>query len=205
MFETFSAVILLIVFLVPGFVWRTVEAQFIYLDKRLEWEKFALGLLTRSSFIYLPFSPWIYKGVNEDWYDSHPFLMGLAAIGFILVLPAAMGFASGLVRQKGWVPWLLTKARLNVFEPNRIPTAWDALFSRQHTGWVIVTLKSGTKVHGYMAEDSIVSSDYEDRDIYISHTLAQNADGDLELAPNTGGVYIRADEISTIEFIKEIT
>ena len=35
MFETFSAVILLVIFLVPGFVWRTVEAQFIYLDKRL--------------------------------------------------------------------------------------------------------------------------------------------------------------------------
>lgn len=203
MFETFSAVILLIFFLVPGFVWRTVEAQFIYLDKRLEWEKFALGLLTRSSFIYLPFSPWIYKGVSEEWYDSHPFLTGLAAIGFILVLPAVMGCASGIVRQKGWLPALLTKARLNVFEPNRIPTAWDALFSRQRTGWVIVTLKSDTKVHGYMAEGSIVSSDYEDRDIYISHTLARNTEGSLEFVPNTEGVYIRADEISTIEFIKE--
>ena len=203
MFETFTAIGLLIVFLVPGFVWRTVEAQFIYLDKRLEWEKFALGLLARSSFIYLPFSPWIYQGWKNAWYDTHPIGVALAAIGFILVLPGMMGFASGFVRQKGWLPWLLNKAHLNVFESNRIPTAWDALFSRQRTGWVIITLKNATKVHGYMAEGSIVSSDYQDRDIYISHTLVKNTDGALEFVPNTDGVYIRADEISTIEFIQE--
>lgn len=168
MFETFSAVILLIVFLVPGFVWRTVEEQFIYLDKRLEWEKFALGLLARSSFIYLPFSSWIYQGWSNKWYETHPFWTALAAIGFILLLPAILGFLSGIVRQQRWILWLLTKVRLNVFEPNRIPTAWDALFSRQRTGWVIVTLKNATKVHGYMAKGSIVSSDYQDRDIYIS-------------------------------------
>lgn len=205
MFETFSAIGLLIVFLVPGFVWRSIEGQFVYLDKRLEWEKFALGLLARSSFIYLPFSPWIYQGWKNAWYDTHPISTAFAAIGFILVLPAVMGFLFGFVRQKSWIPVLLTKAGLNIFESNRIPTAWDAIFSRQRTGWVIVTLKSGTKVNGYMAESSIVSSDYEDRDIYISHTLVQNAEGVLEFVPNTDGVYIRSDEISTIEFIKETT
>ena len=131
--------------------------------------------------------------------------MALAAIGFILVLPVVMGFVSGFVRQKGWIPWLLEKARLNIFEPNRIPTAWDSLFAKLPTGWIIVTLKNGTKVNGYMAQGSIVSSDYEDRDIYFPDTLAPNAEGTLEFVPNTDGVYIRADEISTIEFIKETT
>ena len=54
-----------------------------------------------------------------------------------------------------------------------------------------------------MAEGSIVSSDYQDRDIYISHTLVQSTGGSFEFVPNTNGVYIRAEEISTIEFIKE--
>mgnify|MGYP001795747189 CR=1 FL=1 len=67
MFQTFSAIILLIIFLVPGFVWRTVEGQLVYLDKRLEWEKFAFGLLTRSTFVYLPFAPLIYRGYRASW------------------------------------------------------------------------------------------------------------------------------------------
>ncbi len=194
---------MLFIFLVPGFVWRTVEAQFVFLDKRLEWEKFALGLLARSSFVYLPFSPWIYRGWIYKWYETHPFLVALAATGFILVLPVVMGMVSGFVRQQGWIGSALTRAGLNVFESNRIPTAWDSLFAQQPTGWVIVTLKNSTKVHGYMSESSFVSSDYEDRDIYISHTLVQNAEGALEFVPDTNGVYVPADEICTIEFIKE--
>jgi len=205
MHDTFESVVMLFVFLVPGFVWRTVEAQFIYLDKRLEWEKFALGLLTRSSFVYLPFAPWIYRGWIDKWYNVYPSGVAFAAIGFILLLPAVLGFASGLVRQKGWILWLFEKAHLKVFESDRIPTAWDSLFTKLPTGWIIVTLKNGTKVNGYMANGSIVSSDSEDRDIYISHTLAPNPDGALEFVPNTNGVYIRADEICTIEFIKETT
>ena len=66
MFETFSAVLLLIIFLVPGFVWRTVEGQLVYLDKGLEWEKFALGLLTRSTFTYLPLASLFYRGYKGN-------------------------------------------------------------------------------------------------------------------------------------------
>src|SRR5713101_3993518 len=100
MFETFSAVILLIVFLVPGFVWRVVESQLVYLDKGLEWEKFALGLLTRSTFVYLPFAPLFYHGWQKKWIDSHPVWTSVAAVVFLLVLPSLCGLASGLVRQK---------------------------------------------------------------------------------------------------------
>lgn len=65
MFETVSAAIIFIVFLVPGFVWRTVEGQFVYLDKRLEWEKLTLGLLTRSAVVYLPVAGLIHRGWKE--------------------------------------------------------------------------------------------------------------------------------------------
>jgi len=203
MFETFQAVFLIIVFLVPGFVWRTVEAQFIYLDKRLEWEKFALGLLTRSTFVYLPFAALLYRGWSQKWYDFHPIASGFAAIGLILVLPGLMGFISGIARQHGWTHSVMSKCKIDVFEQHRIPTAWDSLFANLRTSWTIVTLKNGTKVYGYMSKDSFVSSDPDERDIYISHTLLKNPDDSLQVVPGTAGVYIRADEISTIEFIKD--
>lgn len=54
-----------------------------------------------------------------------------------------------------------------------------------------------------MSGSSHASSYYKDQDIYISHTLTLNINGTLEFVPNTDGIYIRAEEISTIEFIKE--
>ena len=78
---------LLIVFLVPGFVWRTVEGQFVYLDRRLEWEKMALGLLTRSTLLYLPYAAILYKAWQLKVYDSAPYTVS-------------------------WVPWLSSSSCL---------------------------------------------------------------------------------------------
>ena len=98
MFETASAVLMLIVFVVPGFVWRTVEGQFVYLDKRLEWEKLALGLLTRSTLVYLPWTPYLYHGWKAGWADKHPVSAMCAAFGLLLVLPSFLGFIVGAAR-----------------------------------------------------------------------------------------------------------
>jgi hypothetical protein len=88
MFETFSGVLLLIVFLVPGFVWRTVEGQLVYLDKRLEWEKFAFGLLCRSTFVYLPFAPILYRLWKTRWLEQHSFWTSMIALSVVVLLPA---------------------------------------------------------------------------------------------------------------------
>jgi hypothetical protein len=200
MFETFSAVILIIVFLVPGFVWRVVEGKLIYLDKALEWEKFALGLLTRSAFVYLPFSPLILHGWKERWIETYPIWTGAAAIGFLVVLPSLYALASGAARQKALGAKILQQIGLKTFEQHHIPTAWDYLFSKFEPAWVVVTLKNGNKIYGFMSTNSYLSSDPKERDIYISHMLSKSAEGALEFVNNTRGVYIHADEVSVIEF-----
>lgn len=219
MFETFAAVMMLIVFLVPGYIWRTVEGQLVWLDRKLEWEKFALGLLVRSTFIYLPCSPWIYRGWTEKWYETYPLQTAGFAVLFILILPAVMGFVIGLARQKNWFDKIVeslskyaeiaewpTEARnifnFKLFEQNSVPTAWDSIFTDIKPCWVIVTLKDGTKVYGFLGQGSHVSSDHEERDIFISHTVVKSEIG-LEVVPNTRGVYIKHDEIRTLEFIQQ--
>jgi hypothetical protein len=57
-------------------------------------------------------------------------------------------------------------------------------------------------VYGFLGQGSHVSSDHEERDIFISHTVVKKENG-LEIVPNTAGVYIKHDEIRTIEFIKQ--
>lgn len=215
MFETFAAVMMLIVFLVPGYIWRTVEGQLVWLDRQLEWEKFALGLLARSTFVYLPWSPLIYRAWTGKWYDLYPFQTAGLALFFLLILPVVEGIVFGYARQRAWfekavgclskwaeaAEWPVEVRKfleLKLFEQNSVPTAWDSVFTGIKQCWVIVTLKDGSKVYGFLGQGSHVSSDREERDIFISHTVVKKESG-LEIVPNTAGVYIKHDEIKTIE------
>ena len=212
MFGTFSAIILLIVFLVPGYIWRTIEGQFVYLDHRLPWEKFALGLLTRSSFLYLPFTLVIYRFWQAKWYDSHPVSSSLTALGFVVVLPAFAGLVTGVFRQKDivgkvlswrWIDRALSKIGLKTFSSHRVPTAWEAVFnSKMAPCWVVITRKNGQQVRGQLGMNSHISIDPEDRDIFISRTLYwDKVNKKYDFVPGTLGVYIKANEIATIELI----
>ncbi len=192
---------MLIVFLVPGFVWRTIEGQLTYLDRRLEWEKFALGLLCRSSFTYLLFAPWLYQGYKNDFQDNHPILTDVIAVSFIFVLPAILGFLLGIIRQKGCGRMLLRRLHLDTFEQHGVPTAWDRMFSNITEKWIIVTLKNGGKVYGYFGNRSYASSEPEERDLFISHTV-QMTNGGFEFFKDTQGIYLRFEEISRIEFLE---
>ena len=201
MFETFTAVMMLIVFLVPGFVWRTTEGQFVYLDKRLEWEKFALGLLCRSTFTYLPMAPWLYQAWNDKLYDTHPIATGFIALILILLLPSLLGVMSGIARQKDFGRNIIRFFGLGTFEQNNIPTAWDRVFSNITPKWVIVTLKNGGQIYGYLGTNSYASSDPEERDLFISHTVHKTPQGTLEFVNETKGIYLRSEDITTIEFL----
>lgn len=200
MFETFSGVLLLIIFLVPGFVWRTVEGQLVYLDKRLEWEKFAFGLLSRSTFVYLPFAPILYRLWKDRWLERHSFWASVIALGIVALLPAICGLAAGAWKQKRVGARLLEKLGLKTFEQHHIPTAWDYLFSKIQPAGVVVTLKNGSKIYGFMGTASYLSSAADERDLYISHTLQPGEHGEMEFVKNTRGIYIAAGEVSAISF-----
>jgi hypothetical protein len=202
MIETFQGFLLFIVFLVPGFVFRTVEGQLVYLDKRLDWGRFALGLLTRSTLVYLPAIPFIYSGWQQNSVESDPWRTTLGMVAVLLILPALLGLLSGFVRQKRFPQHLLRRIGLGTFEQHHIPTAWDHLFSEVQPAWVIVRLKDDSRIRGLLGPNSYASSDPEDRDLFISHVLIEDPDSDngsFKFAPDTEGVYIRGEDISTIE------
>jgi hypothetical protein len=212
MFGTFTAIVLLIAFLVPGYIWRTIEGQFVYLDHRLPWEKFALGLLTRSSFLYLPFAWSIYNCWRNKWHNTHPLASTLLMFVFLVGLPACAGLVTGIIRQKDvvgivfawkWIDAVLSRLKLKAFRSHRVPTAWEAVFnSKMAPCWVVVTRKNGQQVRGELGIGSHISVDPEDRDIFLSRTLYwDDANKRFDFVPGTLGVYIRADEIATIEMI----
>ena len=202
MIEIINSVFLIIIFLVPGFIFRSVEGQFVYLDKRLQWERFALGLITRSTLTYIPFSPWLYQIWTLKYYEEDPFTVALIVLTLLFIMPSILGFLVGVVRQKKWANRFLFLCGFQTFEKHQIPSAWDHLFSDIASSWIIVRLKDGELVRGFLGEHSYFSSDPEERDIYISHVLTENNNGSLAFVNNTKGVYLKGDDISTIEFIE---
>lgn len=203
MLDTFQGFLLFIVFLVPGFIFRTIEGQFAYIDKRLEWGKFALGLLARSTMVYAIAAPWIYKIWAEHTLESDPVLLGYLIAVVALLLPIPLGFAAGVARQNEWPRKIIERFGLETFEAHRIPTAWDRVFSKISNSWIVVTFNDGTQVYGWYGEASYVSSDPDERDIFISHVVNVSENGNKEFVENTKGIYIKADEIRTIEFIDQ--
>ena len=208
MLSTLTAIALLIVFVVPGYVWRTCQGMFVYQDRKLIWEKFALSLLTRSAFFYIPISPWLWIIWNEKWFEKFPLYAGFCTTSFVFLLPACVGLLHGLSIQSGRINRFLEKLQLQTRERQTPPSAWDTIFGRTLSpGWVLVTLTDGSQVYGYQGgpgADSCFSSDSDNRDLFLSHTYRRHDKGDWKLVENTGGVYVSAKNISVIEFIADV-
>ena len=81
------------------------------------------------------------------------------------------------------------------------PTAWDYLFSKQESGFVIVTLIDDQKLYGWYSSQSFTSSDPDERDIFIEK--GYRIDGEKwTLDEQSQGFYIAKDQIKVIEFKK---
>lgn len=88
---------------------------------------------------------------------------------------------------------------LGLFPIHPIQTAWDWKFSREREHWVLVTLKNGNTITGFYGKESFTASTSGERDMYIQW-IYDTGEKTTSPAPEDKGVYIAADEISTIEF-----
>lgn len=99
--------------------------------------------------------------------------------------------------------WVLRKFKLDALQQHHAPTAWEGLFSGlSESRWILVTLKNEEAVYGLLDASSHVSADPHERDIYISGVYRKAGSEAWEPVPNTEGMYIKAEEISTIELFR---
>ena len=82
-----------------------------------------------------------------------------------------------------------------------IPTGWDWIFSRVDPCYVLVTLKDGSRIAGYLGSSSMASSDPDRKYLYIEklYTIPEDGSDWVEFA-GTLGIHISGDQISYIEF-----
>jgi hypothetical protein len=200
MFESVTAFFVVIAFLVPGFIWQTVEGYFAYIDRRHQWERVALGFVTRSAVYVLPWSGILYTAWRDGWWEIHPYWAGAGGFVIIVAAPAFIGFLVGLARQHETFSRVMRKFGFRTLEHGSTPTAWDYVFSRLRRGPVTVTLRNGGVIKAYLGAESYFSSDDKDRDMYLSHMFWRTEKGTFEL--RSGGIYIAGDQIALVEFGK---
>ncbi|MFA7441273.1 MAG: DUF6338 family protein [Sphingomonadaceae bacterium] len=179
-------------FAVPGIIALYVRAQF--LTGRMPPIAEGIATYVTLSLIYHA----ITYPLASSFYTASC-ASALAWVGWIVLLfvaPAILGLLLGLNVRKGWSKRLLTKARLNTVHP--INCAWDWRFSECEACWTLATLKDGTRWAGFMGQQSFISSDPGERDIYIQQVYEIGDDNSW--TPRTSSVWIAHGEIQSLEF-----
>lgn len=184
---------LVLVFLVPGLVALFVQSQF------------ATGknpTPTAAVLSYLTVSI-IYYALVIFLVD---YVLSIKELGFgkvlvwfciIFVGPVVLGLLLGVNIQFNVLRNFLRRVGLNPV--HTIPFAWDWKFGGMTEEWVLVTLKNGTRFAGFCGENSFMSSDPIERDIYVQWIFDID-DKNIWHPRGENGILITAGEISTIEF-----
>jgi hypothetical protein len=179
-------------FLVPGFVILYARNQF--LSNRPP--PFAEAAVTyiALSFVYQALVFWVP-------FESHSVSLptGGAALVWVLLLflgPAIVGVALGFNARRGWTRSLLSRIGVTVSHP--VDTAWDWRFGECEACWVLVVLKDGTQWAGYLGDHSFLSTDRDERDLYLESVYS--IDRRNRWTPKGSSVWIAHGEVQSLEF-----
>lgn len=195
MIEDFKWVSTTLAFVVPGFVIAAVIG--IFVPRRKEDEKAQLlryFVLTMGNFaIFALLSAWSFL-----WTLPQRSLSGWGLAIYFLLLPLVLGLVLGVTSRANWVGRALSK--LGFLTVSALPSAWDYQFGRIARGsYVIVTLKDGTRFAAEFGEKSF-AGDADAKDLYLQKTYSIGDDGDWSEKPGSGGIWLRGDEILSVEF-----
>jgi hypothetical protein len=193
--ETVDAVLVLILFVIPGFVaGRILSLAFPRVEPgegRMVLEALALSCLNYGLLSWLLLLGW-----NQKWYERTSALATLAFV-VLFVSPILIGLAMIGLNDAGWVRRL--RARFGLAHP--VPKAWDYFFRRRTPCWVIGTLKDGRIVAGLYGSNSFASSFPAEEDIYIERLCRLSEEGKIiGLADQSLGAIIRMENIELLEF-----
>src|ERR1051325_10895554 len=158
--SSIQAVVVIALFLMPGFIARSVLSA-IYPTAAPSDSRLALTAITLSFLNYGTWSWLLVLSWRRHWYESASFLSFLA----VLVL-----FVSPVVGTLTFTKLAQTNAGRQAREVFGIrhptPKAWDYFFGKGAPCWIVITLKSGRVMGGYYGTESFASSFPNEEDLY---------------------------------------
>jgi hypothetical protein len=202
------AVLLAIMFLIPGLIWKqTADLMSPYRSgKKAE----LLECLKLSCLNYLcaaiPFGLLYVFCCPADvepslkCMKSHLFYFTLWIFP-VFILPVLLGYLTGKLAAneaiKGWF------RRFGVSVLNPAPTAWDYVFAREERYWARIELTDGKLVEGIFGSASLASDVKEARDLFLENVYElDESTGKYEVSGRNQGVWINQSQIKTIIFFE---
>lgn len=200
MSEILYTILAAITFLIPGFITTSILKRVIPVKNK----EYKTQIFENFIYSFLNMFLWsmlIYKIVIEfDWWKEHYVWLWVTTLLIIFLSPIGMALVIILLKDKD-----ISRRFCEYFELSFVdtdPSAWDYKFKNIKSEWVLLTLSDGKNIAGYIGENSFMSSNIEERDLYIDEVYDLNSDGEWQRRNRTDGVWIKADEIKSIEFFK---
>ena len=177
--------------LVPGLVILFIRSQFVT-DRKPSHSAMLVSYFT-VSLVYYAFAFPLFEFI-QSLYEYKGILAWLV---LVFVGPALLGLLLGINIQNNLLHRFLQFCRLNPV--HAIPTAWDWKFGNMTPQWVLVTLKDDTRFVGFCGQESFISSDPMERDVYTEQ-IYDIDDNNEWSSPGRKGILIAPGEVKTIEF-----
>jgi len=196
--ESLNSVLIVIAFIIPGFLAGWVFTLKIPRSQR-EFSIVVLESLMFSCFIYGIIIPFYLIG-HEIITKSNPRIFASSFL-VLLVIPILVGYGFASLLQSPWGE--KTFMYLGIKSPMR--KAWDHVFSARHKEQflILVTLNDDTVIGGVWHKGSFASTNPEGEDLFLSvqYELDENG-GFIGEIPLTKGCWINADHIKYIEMFE---
>lgn len=193
--ENLNVVFYTCIFLVPGYIIKSILSKIIPTQKQND-QKYFFSCLLYSMVNAAVFSGF-YQLINTfkssadlEYWILHVVISVLGAV--------CIGFVLAYLHRKDVLNKILPRDELNTF--SSIPSAWDYCFSKQESHYVIVTLNDGSIIYGLYSVNSFSSSESDERDLFVEKVYKRSLCGKWILDEKCNGILISKNAIRTIEF-----
>jgi hypothetical protein len=189
-----SAVLVLIAFIMPGFIAGRVLSS-AHSNSEASDGRLVLGAITWSCINYAVLSGLLVWAWSQKWYE-HPLNLALLAFCTLFLSPVLIALATVKVIDTAWG----RRVRVAFGMAHPVSKAWDAFFRRGIPCWILATLKGGRVIAGLYGGNSFASSFPAPEDLYLEKICRLSAEGEIEgLADFSRGGIIRMENVESLE------
>lgn len=194
--QTASQVFVIILFIIPGFVFTRVLGLFIPLRIK-QTTQLILDSLAMSCVNYALLSPLVWVITNENFSSKYP--VWFLVLWFSILFLSPLFFAWIAIRFIDSPKLRGFRQTLSLTHP--IPKAWDYFFREGKQCWVLATLRDGRMIAGLYGAKSFASSFPAEEDLYLEKLCKLSPEGKMEgLTPASEGFILRMENIEVLEF-----
>lgn len=194
---TQEALVIVILFVIPGFLGQWVFDRFIVRPGKTDLQTL-LTAIAASCGTWAFWYP-VTMLVRHLSRSVAPQVVVLFLALFVTPVAGALVMSAPDLRFRTWIYERLD-SWLHLRPLNPRPTAWDCAFARGGKHWVRVRLKDGSFVHGIYEKGSWAGTSLDRHDLFLAVKF-DGAGGKFgKRVPRTAGVYIAHDSIDLVEF-----